>query len=198
MSPPPPGPGADPGTEQCNAVDHAAAVSSPCRKPCQAALPGCGRGGGRVTGAGCCWARARAWESGVCVRHMRVGEAVPRAVADQSADGGETGCGLDGWVWTNCWRVLQLGAPVQPQAHVPSSLGQLGVPRQSHQISPHHPEGDHGPPPLVTPPCGSHLPGPGLSPPGKGGAFPLWAQDYPLRTPNPSRLPPGCSSIMAS
>ena len=73
----------------------------------------------------------------------------------------------------------------------PSSLGQLGVPGQNHTVSPG--------PWALTPSHSSLLPPPaqaGLSIPGKGWAFPLWAQHSVPRTPNPStcsHCPPGAA-----
>lgn len=84
----------------------------------------------------------------------------------------------------NC-GVPQLGRPIQPQARVLSTPGWLGgATRESnHQNSPRGPQVSAPHRSLLW----SYLPRHGLSTPGKGRAFPVWAQDHPLRTPTPSR-----------
>ena len=145
---------------------------------------------------------APSWESRACGHHRKVGEAAPGVGTARLAEtflaavGGSAG-------------VDRLGVPPEKPAAGspdpaactrPSSLGQLGVPGQSHTVSP-----GPWPSPPVTLPCCSLLPGPGLSIPGKGRAFPLWARRSAPRTPNPSTAAllgqlgtSGCSPTVAS
>lgn len=193
-------PSADLGTERHSAADSVTAVSflsrSAARSPFQVWV--CE---GRVTGTGynrpspilgilCMWPSQ---ESG---RGCTGGRYSPAHRTFHAAVGGSAG--VDGLGVPP--EKPAAGSPDPAACTRPSSLGQLGVPGQSHTVSP-----GPWPSPPVTPPCCSLLPGPGLSIPGKGRAFPLWARRSAPRTPNPSTAAllgqlgtSGCSPTVAS
>lgn len=132
----------------------------------------------------------------MCAHHVRVGEAAPREVTDRFT---ETFRAVSGWVWMNGESLQRAPPRSPPTSHSltsPAAWVRLEGLNKATKIPPYHPQGDRSFPPQVTPPCGPHPPKPGLRAPGKGRAVPLWAQNYPLQTPNPYAAATASSDVV--